>query len=218
VIWSVSVFIFNFYAQTCWRLCLPYEPMQGCVWILPISTLPVSKASRPSKFGKDTSVKNYVTIDHQIRSLPSCQLFRREKMLKFRPLPINTTGNTQDTWCMVRPLDSFSSLIMRIYTSSLYRWSQTPCGQKHICQHNPNYNYLTLTHEWIPRPTHDPFKTTKNSMEKTWRNSAWRRKLYLHFVASLKTYARNFRKTHKWKRSTTIIIRTYFDLLDLEYT
>jgi hypothetical protein len=45
----------------------------------------------------NTGVKNYVTIDHQIRSLPSCQLFRREKMLKICPLPKNMTGNTQDT-------------------------------------------------------------------------------------------------------------------------
>jgi hypothetical protein len=64
-------------------------------------------------------VENYVTTDHQIRSLPSRQQIRREKMWKTRiPSQKHDRRNTRDTGYRVGPLASFSSL----YYEGVYRF------------------------------------------------------------------------------------------------
>jgi hypothetical protein len=56
-------------------------------------------------------VENYVTMDHQIRSLPFLQQIRREKLWKIRiPSQKHYSGNTLETVYRVGPLASFSSL------------------------------------------------------------------------------------------------------------
>jgi hypothetical protein len=68
----------------------------------------------------------------------------------------------------------------------------------------------TATNTWL-------IKTPKNPVGKIWRKSACWRILHLHFVASLKTSCEKLQETlPKEKKSTTTIIRTYFNLLDLD--
>jgi hypothetical protein len=82
-------------------------------------------------------VENYVTTDHQIRSLPSHQQIRREKMWKTRIPPQKHDSETHETHDVGLGLWPLSLLyLMRGCTSSLYRDMRPLMGKAGICPHN----------------------------------------------------------------------------------
>jgi hypothetical protein len=85
-----------------------------------------------------------------------------------------------------------------------------------ICWHNYSLGFLN-TLPWTNTVTNTCLlKTPKNLVGKIWRKSAWWRILHLHFVASLKTSCEKLQENSPRKKSTTTLIGTYYDLLDLD--
>jgi hypothetical protein len=104
----------------------------------------VGKKKRKSnslEIREEHSVENYVTTNHQIRSLPSRQHIRREKIWKTRlPSHKHDRGNTQDTGYRVGPLASFliSLLSYEEVHVPLYRDMRPLRSRVVISPHNPN--------------------------------------------------------------------------------
>jgi hypothetical protein len=132
-------------------------------------------------------------------------------------LPISTTEETHETLDIGLGLWPLS-LLYSIWggTCSIYRNVIALRGIFGICPHNPSLGFLN-TPPWANTATNTCLiKTPKKPSGKIWRKSAWWRILHLHFVASLKTSCEKFQENSPRKKSTTTVIRTYFDLLYLD--
>jgi hypothetical protein len=134
------------------------------------------------------TVENYLTMDHQIRSLPSVSSRGARSCRGPVSLLISTTEETHETHDIGLDLSPLSYLYS-IWggTSSIYRDVIALRGILGICPYNPSLGFLN-TPPWTNTATNTCLiKTPKKPSEKIWRKSAGWRISHLHFVVSLKT-------------------------------
>jgi hypothetical protein len=113
-------------------------------------------------------LNNYITTDHQIRSFPSRQQFRRKKMLKTRlPSQKHDRGTHKRQGVGVGPLASFSSSIQYEGVQVLHIETWYPLGVYSVWAHQTlGLGFLTPPLGRIPRQTHASLKLPKTQWEK----------------------------------------------------